>query len=79
MVFVDNILRRDPFLTGLDGDRHPVFVRTAHRNHIGTPQTQVTGIDVRRDIHPGQMADMNGPVGIRQGRSNQITFVLFHE
>ena len=78
VVFVDDVLRRYALLPGLDGDRHAVLVRSAHRDHVLAPQAQVTGVDVGRDVNSRQVADVDRAVGVGKGRSDQITLEFFH-
>ena len=77
VVTVDNLLRRDPLLAGLDGDGYTVLVRSADRHDVAAPQTQVTRVDVGGDIDARQMADVHGTVGVGESRSNQVTLELF--
>ena len=78
MVFVDDILRSDPFLTGLDRDRNAVFVRPADRDDVLAPEAQVAHVDVRRNVDACEVADMDRSVGVRQGRGDKIAFEFFH-
>ena len=76
-ITVHDLLRRHPFLAGLDGDGHAVFVASADRNHVAAPEPQVTGINVRRYVNSRQMADMHRTVGIGKSRGNEITLEFF--
>ena len=64
MVTVDDVLWRDAFFAGLDGDRHTVFVAAANEHNFLSLCTQVAHIDVGGYIYTGKMADMDGAVGI---------------
>ena len=77
VVAVDNLLRGDALLAGLDGDGHAVLVGAANRDDVAVAQTQVAGIDVRRYVNARQMADVNGAIGIGERRSDQIALEFF--
>ena len=64
MVAVDDVLRGDTFGFGFDGDWHTVFVAAANEGHFATLETEVAGVDVSRDINPGEMADVDGSVSV---------------
>ncbi len=78
VVFVHYVLRGDAFATGLDGNGDSVFVGTAYPDHVAPPFAEVADIDVRRHVDSGQVADVDGAVGVGQGRSDQIALVFFH-
>ena len=77
MITIDDFLRRNALLAGLDRDRHAMFVRSADRNHIAASQPQITRINIRRNVNSSQMTYVYGTVGIGKRRSHQITFELF--
>ena len=77
MIAVNDILRRDPFLSGTDSDRHAMFVRPTDEHHLLFFQTQVTHINICRHIYTRQMSDMNTPIGIRQCRCDCRPLILF--
>jgi hypothetical protein len=52
-----------------------MFVRTAYKQDIFSSGTQITGIDICRYINPGQVTNVDGPVGIGQGRGYRVAFV----
>ena len=74
MVLVNNILRTYLFLSRLDGNGHAMLIGTADEQHILSPQPQVAHINIGRHIHPGQVADVNRTVGIRQGGGDEMPF-----
>ncbi len=76
VVLVYDILGGASLLAGRDRDGHAVFVGAAHEEGLASTHPQVTDIDVGRDIHAGQMADVDRTVGIRQRASDEIPF--FH-
>ena len=77
VVTVHNVLRRYALFSCLNGDGHSVLVGAADKQHILSFGAQVTRINVGRNVNPRQVADVNGPVGIGQGRSNGISFEFF--
>ncbi len=76
VVFVDDILRGASLLAGRHGDGHAVFVGSADKERFAPAHAQVADIDVGGNIDAGQMADVDGAVGIRQRASDEIPF--FH-
>ncbi len=70
MVLIDDVLRIYFFLPRLDGDWYPVFIRTTDEQDIFTFQPQVTDINIRRNVYPGQVTDMDRAVGVRQSRGD---------
>ena len=79
MIAVYYILRCNPFFFGTDGDGHSVFVGAADKDHVFFFQSQIADVDVGRYIHPCQVSDMNGTVGIGQRRCHGGTLeFLFH-
>ena len=77
VIAVHHLLGGDSFLTCLQGDGYPMFVRSADGDHISVPLAQVADINVGGDINPRQVAQVKGAVGIGQGRCNQCSFVGF--
>ena len=53
MVTVDDVLWRDAFFAGFDGDRHTVFVAAANEHNFLSLCTQVAHIDVGGYIYTG--------------------------
>ena len=79
MILIHDILRGTAVLAGLDGDGHAVFVGTADEEDILTAETEVTDIDVGRDIDAGQMADVHRAVCVRKRAGYEGSFKnLFH-
>ena len=81
VVAVHHLLRGDALLAGALGNRHTVLVAAAHEHHVLALQTQVAYIDVGRDIHACQMADVDWSVSIGQRRRHQRArkfLLLFH-
>jgi hypothetical protein len=44
-----------------------MFVRATDEKHILPFHPQVPGIDIRRNINPGEVTDMDRAIGIGQG------------
>ena len=79
MVLIHDILRGAAVLAGLDGDGHAVLVGTADEEDILPAETEVTDIDVGRDIDAGQMADVHRAVCVRKRAGYEGSFkILFH-
>ena len=77
MVAVYDVLRRAAFLLGADGDGHAVLVASADEDDVLLLQAQVAHVDVGGDVDAGQVSDVDGTVGIGQGRCHGGTFELF--
>ena len=77
VVTIHHILRRDPLFLRSQRDGYPMLVRTTNHQHFLPLQTKVTGINISRHIHPGQVSDMHRSVRIRQRRSNQRSLKMF--
>ena len=73
MIAVYDVLRRASLLFGTDGDRHAVLVRASDENHIFVLGSQISHIDVGRDIDARQMPYMHRAVGVWQGRCHRGT------
>ena len=78
MVAVDDVLGSNPFLAGLQSDGNSVLVAAADQSDFAAVETKVTCIYVGRHIHTGQMADMDGPVGVGQSCCDEGSF-MFHQ
>ena len=74
VILVHNILRRAALLTGLDRNRHTVFVAAAYIEHILSPHPEISDVDIRRHIDTGEMADVDRAVGIRQRTGHKCSF-----
>lgn len=70
MVAVDYILGSDAFLACLDGDGHTVFVASSHHHDVFSAQTHIARIDVGWYVYSGEMADMDGTVGVGESRGD---------
>ena len=75
MVLVHNILRSYALFAGLDGDGHAVFVAAADEHHILPAHAQVADIDVSGNVSAGQVADMDGTVGVGKCAGHKGSFV----
>ena len=61
------------------GNRYSMLIRSADMDHLFSFETQVSGINISRNIYTGQMPDMHRAVSIRQRCSYESTFeFLFH-
>ena len=66
MVAIDDLLGGDTFFSRADGHRHAVFITTADKERLFTFQTQISGVDIRRNVHSGEVSNMHGSVRIRE-------------
>ncbi len=78
MVLIDQRLRGDAVLPCAERDGGPVLIRTADEHRVLALQFQVAGVDVSRQICPGQMAEVDRAVDIRQRGSDEVAFRLVH-
>ena len=79
MILVDDLLRGNTFLPGLDGDRDTMFIRPADINDILSLQPHVPCKDISRYVNTGQVAYVYGPVGVGKRRRNKVPFEPFHD
>ena len=77
VVAVDDVLRRDALLAGLDGDGHAVLVAAADEHHLLALGAEVAHIDVGGHVDAGQVADVHRAVGVGQRRGDGVAAVLF--
>ena len=78
MVPVDDILRTHPLTTCLQGYGNAMLIRSADMDNVLSAQPLVTGINIGRHIHTGQVTQVEGAVGIGECRGNEVSFVIFH-
>jgi hypothetical protein len=76
VITIHHILWRGSLFPGFQGDGHSMFIRSANGYHIPVPLAQVSHVDIRGHIDAGQVAQVKGPIGIRQGRGNQVSFIF---
>ena len=74
MVAVYNVLGCAAFLAGFDGDWHSMFVAAADEHNLLALCAQIAHIDVGWDIDAGQVSDVDGTVGVGQGRGFGVAF-----
>ncbi len=78
MITVDHFLWCDTFISCLEGYGNTVFVRSADRYNVNTLKSQISCINVGRDVDSGKVADMQRPVGVWQSRGNKVSLVILH-
>lgn len=78
MVLIYHILRGDPCVARLQGNGHPMLIGPPDEKHLFSFQPEITGIYVGGNVNPGQVADMDRPVGIRKGRRDQRALEISH-
>ncbi|OPZ72067.1 MAG: hypothetical protein BWY83_00832 [bacterium ADurb.Bin478] len=74
IVAINQLLRSDALLFRSDGNGHAVFICAADVQHIAFLHALVTNIDVRGQIGAGQMAQMDGAIGIGQCAGDKDAF-----
>jgi hypothetical protein len=67
MVSVHDLLRRNTLAIGANRNRDTVLVGAADENDIAPPEPLVPDVNIRRNVGPGQMAQVQGPVGVWKG------------
>jgi hypothetical protein len=55
-----------------------MLIAAAYEFHMLLPGTEITYINIGREITSGQMPDMHRTVGVGQGSRYQISFCWFH-
>ena len=74
VVLVDDGLWGSPFFHGLDRNRRTMFITSTNKNHIPFLGSEVTGINVCRNIGTGKVTNMLQAVCVGKRRSNQVSF-----
>ena len=77
MVAVDDVLWRHAFFLSLDGNRHAVLVGTTDKQHFLTAHSQIADIGVGGDVNAGKVTNVDGAVGVWQGRGYRVTLESF--
>ena len=75
VVLVHDVLRSDALGAGLDGDGHAVLVGAADEDDVLAPHPEVADVDVAGDVGTGQVADMDGTVGVRKRAGHEGSLV----
>lgn len=78
VVAVDDILRCNTFSLSLNGDGHTVLVATANHEDFAALEAKITGIDVGGDVYSGEVADVDGAVGVWESSGDEGAFEIFH-
>lgn len=76
VVFVDYLLWGAVVLLGLYGDRDTVLVRTANKTDIFTTHSEITAVNIGRNVNSCQMPDMNRSVCVGQCCCHKMSFVF---
>ena len=72
VVLVNDLLRAYAFFFGADRDGCAMLIGTAYPEHVAPHEPQVAHVDICGQVRSGQMAEVQGTIGIRQGRSDHI-------
>ena len=78
MVLVHDRLRSGAFLQRAQRDGGPVLVTSTNEEHLLPPGAQVPHVDVRRQVGPGDMADVERTVGVGQRGGDGGACWFFH-
>ena len=71
---VHDLLRRPALLLGPDRNRRAELVRPRHHQHPVPRHAVIAREDIRRQISPGDLPQMQRPVRVRPGNANQDVF-----
>ena len=66
MIAVYHILWGDALLAGTNGDGYTMLIRTTDEHNVLLLQTEVTNVDISRDIDTCQVTDVYTTVSIGQ-------------
>ena len=77
MVTVHNILRCDTLFSSTNSYRHTMLVGTTYEEYVPAFETEVTDIDIGRDVNSGKVTYVNGPVRIRKGAGDKRSLEFF--
>jgi len=76
VVAVYNSLRADSFLFCFECNGHTVLVGAPDEQDVLSFESEITNINVCRDVNAGQVSDVNRPVGIGQSGGDGGPFEL---
>ncbi len=77
--FIDDSLRGGAFLARFQGDGRAMLIRTANKNDIAAPASQVADVDIGWQVCTGHLANMQGSIGIGKGSGDQVSGRFGHE
>ena len=78
MIAIDHLLGGNALGAGAQHDRHPVLVGAADVDYIALFQPAIAGKDIAGQVSPGQVPQVDRPVGIGKGAGNHISFLISH-
>ena len=76
VVPVVDVLRRDAFFSGPDGDGDSVFVGAADHDDLLSFGAEVADVDVGWDVDTGEVSDVYGSVGVGERGCDERPFVF---
>ena len=79
MVLVHDGFRRGAILHGPNGDGRAMLITATDEKHLLATRTQATYIDVRRQVSPSDVPDVQGAIGIGQGGGNGGACWFLHD
>ena len=71
VVAVHDVLRIDTLFAGAEHDRDAVLVGAADVDEVAAAEPLVAAIEVGREVGPGEVAEMERSVGVREGGSDE--------
>lgn len=75
MIPVYECLRGYALFLSLDRDRDAVFVGPTHKKDVCSAKPLVADKDVCREVSAGKVAEVDRPVRIRKGSSDENAFI----
>ena len=72
MVFINDLLRRNAFFLGANGNGHAVLVGAANKFYVTPYRAQVAHINIGRQINARQVANVHWAIGIGQSSRNGV-------
>ena len=73
VIAIYDVLRRAMLAAGANRYRYAVLIRSADEEDRLVAQAQIAGVNIRRDIDAGQMADVDPAIGVGQRSCDQRT------
>ena len=75
VIFINLILRAVSLFLGADSDGKAVFVGAADVDHVGAAHFFETGENIGGEVGAGDMAEMDGAIGIGEGAGDKDLFL----
>ena len=79
VIAVHHLLNGDALFLCADGYGYAVLVAAADEHNVTSACAKIASVDVGGHVNPGQMSDVNRPVGVRQSRCDCVSFIFSHK